>query len=61
MGLFNGGDGAVAARFNGSPWHQTKIPDLHILRYSRYIDATGKPTTALPADDRPTIPAKHVD
>ncbi len=26
-----------------------------------YIDATGKPTTALPADDRPTIPAKHVD
>lgn len=41
MGLFNGGDGAVAARFNGSPWHQTKIPDLHILRYSRYIDATG--------------------
>lgn len=41
IGLFNGGDTSVAARFNGSPWYQTKIPDLHLLRYSRYIDATG--------------------
>ncbi len=40
-GLLNSGDTAVFARFNGSPWYQTKIPDLHILRYSRFIDATG--------------------
>lgn len=40
-GLLNSGDTAVFARFNGSPWYQTKIPDLHTLRYSRYIDATG--------------------
>ncbi|HBY61147.1 MAG TPA: hypothetical protein DEH78_15095 [Solibacterales bacterium] len=39
--LFNSGDTTVFARFNGSPWYQTKIPDLHVLRYSRYIDATG--------------------
>ena len=39
--LFNSGDTAVFARFNGSPWYQTKIPDLHPLRYSRYIDATA--------------------
>lgn len=39
--LFNSGDTAVFARFNGSPWYQTKIPDLHVLRYSLYIDATG--------------------
>jgi hypothetical protein len=39
--LFNSGDIAVFARFNGSPWYQTKIPDLHLLRFSRYIDATG--------------------
>lgn len=39
--LLNSGDFSVFARFNGSPWYQTKIPDLHTLRYSRYIDATG--------------------
>lgn len=39
--LLNSGDTAVFARFNGSPWYQTKIPDLQNIRYSRYIDATG--------------------
>jgi hypothetical protein len=31
----------VIARPNGSPFYGTRIPDLQILRYSRYIDATG--------------------
>jgi hypothetical protein len=29
------------ARDHGSPFYTSKIPDLNILRYSRYIDATG--------------------
>ena len=33
--------GGVVFRTNGSPYFGTKIPDLHILHYSRYIDATG--------------------
>jgi hypothetical protein len=28
-------------RTHGSPFYTTKIPDLHTLRYSRYIDATA--------------------
>lgn len=31
----------VQVRANGSPLHGTRIPDLQILRYSRYADATG--------------------
>jgi hypothetical protein len=31
----------VQVRTNGSPYYQAKIPDLHTLRYSRYLDATG--------------------
>ena len=34
------GDG-VFPRPNGSPYYAAKIPDLRLLRYSRYIDATG--------------------
>lgn len=29
------------ARTNGNPFAATRIPDLQILRYSRYMDATG--------------------
>jgi hypothetical protein len=28
-------------RTHGSPFYATKIPDLHTLRFSRYLDATG--------------------
>jgi hypothetical protein len=35
------GDQGVFNRPHGSPFYATKIPDLHILRYSRYLDATG--------------------
>jgi hypothetical protein len=31
----------VIPRPNGSPFYGTRVPDLHLLRYSRYIDATG--------------------
>jgi hypothetical protein len=31
----------VFPRPNGSPYHAAKIPDLRLLRYSRYMDATG--------------------
>jgi hypothetical protein len=31
----------VFPRPNGSPYHAAKGPDLRLLRYSRYIDATG--------------------
>ena len=31
----------VIVRPNGSPLHGTRVPDLHVLRYSRYMDATG--------------------
>lgn len=31
----------VIPRPNGHPWHGARVPDLHVLRYSRYIDATG--------------------
>ena len=33
--------GPVIPRVNGSPFFGTKVPDLHVLRYNRYIDATG--------------------
>jgi hypothetical protein len=35
------GPHGVFARPNGSLFYGTRVPDLHILRYSRYIDATG--------------------
>ena len=35
------GDPGVFNRPHGSPYYATKIPDLHILRYSRYLDATA--------------------
>jgi mono/diheme cytochrome c family protein len=35
------GDPGVVNRPHGSAYYATKIPDLHILRYSRYLDATG--------------------
>jgi hypothetical protein len=35
------GDPGVFNRPHGSPFYATKIPDLHILRYSRYLDATA--------------------
>jgi hypothetical protein len=31
----------VFARPNGSLFYGTRVPDLHLLRYNRYIDATG--------------------
>lgn len=31
----------VIPRNNGSAFYGTRVPDLHLLRYSRYIDATG--------------------
>jgi hypothetical protein len=31
----------VFPRANGSPYHAAKVPDLRLLRYSRYMDATG--------------------
>jgi hypothetical protein len=31
----------VIPRPNGSPLYGTRVPDLHTLQYSRYIDATG--------------------
>jgi hypothetical protein len=39
--LSDGGHEGVFSRTNGSPYYQTKIPDLQNLRYSRYIDATA--------------------
>ena len=35
------GEPGVVNRPHGSPYYATKIPDLQILRYSRYLDATG--------------------
>jgi hypothetical protein len=32
---------AVIPRENGSLFHGTRVPDLHLLRHSRYVDATG--------------------
>ena len=31
----------TSPRVNGSPFYATKVPDLRLLRYYRYIDATG--------------------
>jgi hypothetical protein len=31
----------VIPRVNGSPLYGTRVPDLHLRRYSRYIDATA--------------------
>ncbi len=38
--LFGGNNGGVP-RVNGSPFYGSKVPDLHLLRYYRYLDATG--------------------
>jgi hypothetical protein len=35
------GDPGVFNRPHGSPFYAAKIPDLHLLRYNRYLDATG--------------------
>jgi hypothetical protein len=40
-GLSRSFQGGVFARANGSPYYVTKVPDLHDLRYSRYLDATA--------------------
>ena len=31
----------VIPRINGSPFYGTRVPDLHLLRYARYLDATA--------------------
>ena len=41
QGVFANNDPGVWHRPHGSPFSATKIPDLRILRYSRYVDATG--------------------
>jgi hypothetical protein len=35
------GDPGVFNRPHGSPFYATKVPDLQVLRYSKYLDATG--------------------
>jgi len=40
MGVFVSPHGVIP-RENGSPFYGTRVPDLQLLRYSRYIDATG--------------------
>jgi hypothetical protein len=40
----------VIPRENGSPFYGTRVPDLHLLRYSHYIDATGTHRIRGPAD-----------
>jgi hypothetical protein len=39
--IFTGTGSGVVFRLNGHPYYGAKIPDLHTVRYSRYIDATG--------------------
>src|SRR6185503_15648864 len=41
LGGLVAGPHGVFARPNGSLLHATRVPDLQILRYSRYADATG--------------------
>jgi hypothetical protein len=38
--LFGANNGAVP-RVNGSPFYGAKVPDLHVLRYYKYLDATA--------------------
>ncbi len=38
--LFGNNNGAVP-RVNGSPFYGAKVPDLHVLRYYKYLDATA--------------------
>ena len=38
--LFSSPHGVIP-RPNGSPFYGARLPDLHLLRYNRYIDATG--------------------
>jgi hypothetical protein len=40
----------VIPRVNGSPFYGTRVPDLHLLRYSKYIDATGTHRLRGPGD-----------
>jgi hypothetical protein len=42
--------GGMFARFNGSPYYSTKIPDLQNLRYSRYLDSTATHRLRGPGD-----------
>ena len=44
------GDPGVFNRPHGSPYFATKIPDLQVLRYSRYLDATGTHRLREPED-----------
>lgn len=48
--LMTGGGFTTFARFNGSPWHMTKIPDLQNIRYSRFIDASATHALRGPGD-----------
>jgi hypothetical protein len=41
MGALFGGNTGTVPRTNGSPFYGAKVPDLHVLRYARYLDATG--------------------
>jgi hypothetical protein len=47
--LFAGQNGTVT-RVNGRPFYGTKVPDLHTLRYYRYLDATGTHRLRRPED-----------
>jgi hypothetical protein len=40
IGVFVSPHGVIP-RENGSPFYGTRVPDLHLLRYSRYLDATA--------------------
>lgn len=40
----------TASRIHGSPFFPIRIPDLHTLKYSRYMDATGTHRLAGPED-----------
>ena len=47
----------VIARINGSPFYGTRVPDLHLLRYNKYIDATGTHRLRGPRISRVTRPS----
>jgi mono/diheme cytochrome c family protein len=49
--LIQGSSGPhTAARNHGSPFYATKVPDLHVLHYGRYIDATATHRVRGPED-----------
>jgi hypothetical protein len=41
QGGLQGNDAGITNRPHGSPFYATKITDLQVLRYSRYVDATA--------------------